>query len=226
MFKKVLFIAALSGAILTTGALTTAAQAHTLTTTVSTATQARTLTATSTTPEAQKPADSTISQATKLFDLSGLDKTHRDLVIEALEGFDYDWSQMKAGLKAKTGKTQIPINVVNIPSKWNACGLSWPNGVVEIDDQVIDPVWFKQVVQHEVGHMVDFFHLGPAKLHGKIAKVYGDSWAVMNHNFNTGFIQVMSNTSAFDPAYPLTEAQQQELRRLLGGTQILPFKMV
>ncbi len=196
MFKRVLFLAALSGAIISSGAFTSGALA----------------------------ASPTASDATKIFDLSGLDDTHRDLVLDALDEFDYDWTQMKPALKAKTGRTRIPIKVVNIAAKWNACGLAWPNGVIQIDDQVTDPIWFQQVVMHEVGHMVDFFHLRPAKLHGRIAKVYGASWGTMGHNFNNGFIQVFSTYPADDPSYPLTATDLLTLRTLLGGTNALPAK--
>ena len=196
MFKKVLFLAALSGALIGTGAITTSASA----------------------------AIVGASNPTEIFDISSLDAAHQALVLDALDEFDYDWSQMAPALKKKTGKTHIPIRIVNIAARWNACGLSWPNGVLEIDDQVLDPIWFQQVVQHEVGHMVDFFHLRPARLHGKIAKIYGAPWKVMGHNFNNGFIQVFSTIPAEDASYPMTEAQLLQLRTLLGGNSQLPDK--
>lgn len=201
MFRKALLLAALSGAIIGSGALTaTSASASTL--------------------------NSTIDKAAKIFNISNMDEAHQDLFIEALEGFDYDWSQMKPALKAQTGKTQIKVEVIDIAAKWGACGLSWPNGILQIDDQVVDPTWFKQVVQHEVGHMVDFFHLRPAKLHGKIAKIYGASWGVMGHNFNNGFIEVFSTTGAADSSYPLTAGELETLRVLLGGNADLPTKAI
>src|SRR5688572_3787582 len=178
MLKKVLFIAALNGAILTTGALTTTAQAHTL--------------ATIAPVEAVPAAAPAAAKAPGIFDLSSLDDTQRGLVIDALSASDYDWTQMKAALKAKTGKTRIPIKVVDIAARWNACGLAWPNGLIQIDDQVIDPTWFQQVVLHEVGHMIDFFHLTPAKLHGKIAKVYGAPWTEIGHDFVNVTLQLFS----------------------------------
>ena len=204
MFKKALFLAALSGAIISTGALTTAAQAHTLNTTVSTTTEAA-------------PVEAPAAVAPKIFNLSSLDDTQRDLVTAALAAFDYNWAQMKPALKAKTGKTSIPIKVVDIAAKWNACGLSWPNGLIEIDDQVTDATWFQQVVVHEIGHMIDFFHLTPAKLHGKIAKIYGAPWSEIGHDFVNVVLEVASSNVDGAQATALTEAKELELRALLGG---------
>ena len=176
MFKKIVLLAVLSGVISVSGAITTGAQAA-------------------------APS----SDPTTIFNLSRLNDTYRALAIDALDGFDYDWTQMKAALKAKTGRNRIPIKIVDIDARWNACGLSWPHGVIHVDDQVIAPVWFQQVVQHEVGHMVDFFHLRPENLHDQIAEIYDAPWSVMNHNFNTGFIQVFSDTLAVDATYPMTD---------------------
>ena len=195
MLKKVLFLAAVSGAIISAGAFTAPASAAIATT-----------------------------DATKIFDLSGLDEAHRALVIDALDEFDYDWSLMKPALKAKTGKTHIPIRIVDIPGKWNAVGLSWQNGVIQIDDQATDPVWFQFVVSHEVGHMVDYFHLQPAKLRGKVAKIYGAPWKEMWHNFNDGFMQVFSTYTAEDATYLLSDTDELALRVLLGGSNTLPTK--
>ena len=182
MFKKVLFIAALSGAIISSGALTTA--------------------------HAATPSN----DPTTIFNLSSLDETQEALVLEALAGLDYDWSQMKAALKKKTGKTHIPIKVVDIAAKWNACGLAWPNGLIQIDDQVIDPTWFKGVVLHEIGHMIDYFHLGPEKLRGKIAKVYGAPWSQIGHDFVNVALLLFSD----DEIGTLTETQKLALRSLLS----------
>ena len=108
----------------------------------------------------------------------------------------------------------------------NAVGLSWPGGTVVIDDQVHDHVWFQQIVMHEVGHMVDFFHLSPADLHDEVAEIYGTPWAVMGHNFNNGFIQAFSSYVAYDASYPLTDPSWLELRMLLGGSSEIPEKLI
>ena len=161
----------------------------------------------------------------RIFDLSSLDDAHRALVKDVLAGFDYDWSQLRPELRATTGRTQIPIRVRDI-SSWNAVGLTWPGGTIVIDDQVLDDQWFQAIVMHEIGHVVDFFHLVPAGLHEEVSAIYGDPWGVMGHNFNNGFIQVFSVHRGFDPSYPMTSGELLELRALLGGVGAIPTKTV
>jgi hypothetical protein len=165
------------------------------------------------------------TQKPGIFDLSSLDDAHRNLVKDALGAFDYDWSRLRPALRSTTGKMQIPIRIRDI-SSWNAVGLSWPGGTIVIDDQVRDDLWFQQIVMHEVGHMVDFFHLSPAGLHDEVAEIYGAPWGVMGHNFNNGFIQVFSTYEAFDASYPMTQSSLVELRELLGGSDKIPEKVV
>ena len=194
MFKKILFLAALSGAIIGSGAITTGAHAATTTPT-----------------------------APSIFDLSALDDTHRDLVADAINDFDYDWAQLAPALLKKTGKTQITIKVKDL-SAWNAAGLAWPSGRIHIGSHVTEERFFQQVLKHELGHIVDFFHLGPHGLRTKVARIYGAPWSVMGHNFNNGFVEVFSTTSGFDPTYPLGDDKLMELRDLLGGSDELPIK--
>ena len=176
-------------------------------------------------PPAMATTSDTTRDPARIFDLSGLDDAHRDLVKESLSGFDYDWTQLRSALRTKTGKSRIPIRVRDI-SSWNAVGLSWPGGSIVIDDQVLDDVWFQNIVMHEIGHMVDFFHLAPAKLHDEVSAIYGAPWEVMGHNFNNGFIQVFSSFGGFDASYPMTHSSLLELRALLGGAGEMPIKTV
>ena len=157
-----------------------------------------------------------------VFDVSKLDTHHQELVAETLSEFDYDWDQLRPGLRA-IGRKRITIEIKDI-TKWRAVGLSWPGGKLQIDDVVTDDTWFQDILRHEVGHMVDFFHLAPKRLHDEVSALYGAPWDVMGHNFNNGFVEVFSSTPASDPAYPMTTTELQELRLLLGGTQELPVK--
>ena len=79
-------------------------------------------------------------------------------------------------------------------------------------------------MKHELGHIVDFFHLAPKGLRTKVARIYGVPWSVMGHNFNNGFVEVFSTTPGFDPTYPLADAELMELRALLGGSGEMPTK--
>ena len=164
----------------------------------------------------------------KVFDLSALDEVHRELVIDALDEFDYDWTQLKPALNRNPRRTHIKIRIVDIAPRWNAVGLSWPNGVMDIDDQVTDDAWFQDVVIHELGHMVDYFHLRPAKLRGKVADLYGAPWTEIWHDFNDGFIQAFSTYGSehhlFDDE--LSADDESALRSLLGGEGAVPVKTI
>ena len=195
MFKKILFLAALSGAIIGSGALTTGALA-------------------ATTPAASPST----------FNLSSLDDAHRDLVLDALDEFDYDWALMKPALKKKTGKTRISVTIIDIDAKWGALGLAWQDGRIHIDDSVTDPAFFQEVVLHEIAHMVDYFHLQPAKLRGQVAEIYGAPWSEIWHDFNKGFVQVFSSYTAEDTTHLSAVEDELALRALLGGLGSIPQK--
>ena len=162
--------------------------------------------------------------APSIFDLSSLDDTHRDLAIDAIDDFDYDWAQLAPALLKKTGKIQITIKIKDT-SKWNAAGLSWPNGRIQIGSHVFEELWFQQILKHELGHVVDFFHLAPQGLRTKIARIYDAPWSVMGHNFNNGFVEVFSTTSGFDPSYPMSDDELMEIHTLLGGSGEMPTKV-
>jgi hypothetical protein len=158
-----------------------------------------------------------------IFDISALDDEHQALIEEALACDDFDWSKLKTVLKKKTGRSAIKIRVRDI-SNWGAVGLSWQTGLLEIDDQVLDPHWFQQVFMHEVGHMVDFYYLMPNRLHGPIAKIYGAPWKTMGHDFNGGFTNAFSCVDAGDANGYLDATKIQTLRTLLGGVGAVPVK--
>ena len=167
---------------------------------------------------------STTEKLHPIFDVSKLDAQHQELVAETLGDFDYDWNQLRPGLR-EIGKKRITIEIKDITTKWQAVGLSWPGGKLQIDDVVTDDSWFQGILRHEVGHMVDFFHLGPKQLHDEVSDIYGAPWSEMGHNFNNGFVEVFSSIPATDSSYPMTAAELQELRLLLGGTPKLPIKV-
>jgi len=172
-------------------------------------------------------AASASTQPTKIvdgiFDISALDEAHQLLVEEVLACDDFDWSKLKSTLKRKTGRTAIKVRVADI-SKWGAVGLSWSTGLLEIDDQVLDPHWFQQVFMHEVGHMVDFYYLMPNKLHGPVSKIYGASWKTMGHDFNGGFTSAFSCVDGGDGNGYLDDTKVQAIRTLLGGAGLVPAK--
>ena len=172
--------------------------------------------AAATTPSAPKSVEG-------IFDISRLDEAHQLLVEEALACDDFDWSKLKKTLKAKTGRQSIRVAVRDI-SKWGAVGLSWQQGILEIDDQVLDPRWFQQVFMHEVGHMVDFYYLQPRKLHDEVSKIYGAPWSTMGHDFNGGFTNAFSCFNAGDANGYLDDSKVDAIRTLLGGTGAAPAK--
>lgn len=173
------------------------------------------------------PASAAPSAPTKIvdgiFDITSLDAEHQALVEEVLACDDFNWSMLKETLKKKTGRTAIKVRVSDI-SKWGAVGLSWRTGLLEIDDQVLDPRWFQQVFMHEIGHMVDFYYLMPNKLHGKVSKIYGAPWSTMGHDFNGGFTNAFSCVDGGDGNGRLDDTKVLEIRALLGGDALVPAK--
>ena len=195
MFKKALFIAALSGAIISSGALTATAEAQ---------------------PE--------IRSSSSMFNLSALDPTQKELAQAVITEFDFDWTLLRPALRQDTGNRTIRVRVREI-ERWKALGLTWPSGLIEMDDDVTDPYWFQRVFRHELGHAVDFFLLGPTGARGKVAKLYGESWKEMWHDFNDGFTQAASTFPVEDAGHHLTEEALLELRNLLGLSGPVPLKV-
>ena len=192
---KILFVAALSGAILSTGALSSSATA------------------------------ATQSAPAPFFNLSTLDQSQRALVQEVLDEFDFNWTSLRHQLRLNTGRRSIPVRVQDV-SDWHALALSWPSGLIQMDDDVVDPELFKDVFRHELGHIVDFYLLEPEHLHREVARIYGAPWKVMWHDFNDGFIQVASSHSVGDATYALSDEDLLELRVLLGLKGPLPTKVI
>ena len=171
------------------------------------------------------PAASSISSVQKVFDLRGLPADKRDIVRQTLQSHDFDWNLLLPALRSGDHRKRIPITVTDA-SEWDAVGLAWPApvGKVEVDDDVLDPLWFRDVVLHEVGHMVDFFYLEPYGLRGNVAEIYGVPWDDMGHSFNAAFTQAFSTTVAVDGLYPLSDSQILELRSVLGASGAAPAK--
>ena len=174
-------------------------------------------------PAAAAPTSPAPKIVEGIFDISRLDEAHQLLVEEALACDDFDWSKLKKSLKAKTGRTAIKVTVRDI-SKWGAVGLSWETGLLDIDDQVLDPHWFQQVFMHEVGHMVDFYYLQPRRLHDEVSRIYGAPWKTMGHDFNGGFTNAFSCFDAGDANGYLDDTKVLAIRTLLGGHAFVPAK--
>ena len=196
MFKRLFFAVLMVVTSISTGFLATAAQASTT------------------------PAPKVVRG---IFDISRLDADDQLLVEEALACDDFDYAQMKPALKKFTGRSTIRVEVKDI-GKYNAVGASWMSGALQIDDDVLDAHWFQQIFMHEVGHHVNYYFLGPQKLRGKIAKLYGAPWSTMGHDFNGGFTSAFSCFDAGDVNGYLDETEVQTLRTLMGGEGLVPVK--
>lgn len=161
----------------------------------------------------------------RVFDLRGLSADKRDIAKETLLAHDFDWGLLLPALKSGDRRKRIPISVTDA-SEWGAVGLAWPApvGKIEVDDDILDPHWFRDVVLHEVGHMVDFYYLEPNGLRDDVAEIYGKPWDEVGHSFNAAFTQAFSTYAAVDSAYPLGEQQILELRELLGFSGVPPLK--
>ena len=174
---------------------------------------------------AATPAQSSAADVQQVFDLRGLPANQRDITKQALVSHDFDWTLLLPALKAGNHRKRIPITVTDA-SEWGAVGLAWPApvGKVEVDDDILDPAWFRDVVLHEVGHMVDFYYLEPNGLRDQVAEIYGAPWDEMGHSFNAAFTQAFSAYAAEDSAYPLDDDQILELRDLMGFSGESPSK--
>lgn len=175
---------------------------------------------------AGRPGGSPANDVDRVFDLRFLRAGERDVARFALGCHDFDWTLLRPAMTIDDPRKRIPISVTDA-SEWGAVGLAWPApvGKIEIDDDVLDEIWFRDVVLHEVGHMVDFYFLDPQGLRDEVAEIYGAPWDEVGHSFNAAFTQAFSCFQAVDSAYPLDEAQIAELRALLGGIGPVPEKM-
>jgi hypothetical protein len=174
---------------------------------------------------ASSPAVATNAAIQKVFDLRGLSADKRDIAKHALASHDFDWTLLLPALRANDHRKRIPITVTDA-SEWGAVGLAWPApvGKVEVDDDVLDPLWFRDVVLHEVGHMVDFYYLEPYGLRDDVAEIYGAPWDEMGHSFNNAFTQAFSSYTVVDSTFPLGDTQIDELRALMGFEGSAPAK--
>ena len=161
----------------------------------------------------------------RVFDLRGLSADKRDIAKETLLAHDFDWNLLLPALKSSDKRKRIPISVTDA-SEWGAVGLAWPApvGKIEVDDDILDPQWFRDIVLHEVGHMVDFYYLEPNGLRDDVAELYGKPWDEVGHSFNAAFTQAFSTYAAVDSAYPLGAQQILELRELMGFSGPPPLK--
>lgn len=175
---------------------------------------------------ASRPSGSPANVVNRVFDLRFLPAGERDVTRSALDCHDFDWTLMLPAMKLDSPRKRIPISVTDA-SEWGAVGLAWPApvGKIEIDDDVLDETWFRDVVLHEVGHMVDFYLLDPQGLRDEVADIYGAPWDEVGHSFSAAFTQAFSCFEAVDSAYPWDDAQVAELRALLGGVGPVPEKM-
>jgi hypothetical protein len=166
-----------------------------------------------------------VSAIDQVFDLRGLPADKRDITKAAIENHDFDWTKLLPRLRKDGARKRITITVTDT-SSWGAVGLAWPApiGKIEIDDDVRNPFWFRDVVLHELGHMVDFYYLDPNGLQKDVAAIYGRSWEVAGHPFNAAFTQAFSTYRAVDGDLPLADDKVVELRALLGGQGGLPKK--
>ena len=161
----------------------------------------------------------------QVFDLSSLSKTHRKLVRRTLAEFDFDWTQLSLPEPTEPER-RIVIEVADI-SSWNAVGLAWPApvGKIQIDDQITDKSWFRDIVLHELGHMVDFFYLEPLGLHDDLTSLLGAaSWTELEHPFIPMFIRAFSSFDVNGEELALSRSQAAEVRTLLGGAGAPPTK--
>lgn len=170
-----------------------------------------------TSPAAAAPSSSSF------FDLSLLDEDQQQIAASVIDEFDFEWSRMRRALRRETGRAQIRVRVRNL-ERWKALGLTWHSGLIELDDGLSDPVLFKRVFRHEIGHVVDFYLLAPNGLRRDVAALYGAPWKEIWHDFNDGFIQATS-TFPLASGDSLTEEQVLQLRKLLGLDATLPQKL-
>lgn len=176
-------------------------------------------------PSAQAATAAAPKDPTRIFDLSALDEAQRGLAQDVLDEFDFDWMQLRPALRWESGRRTIRVHIQDT-SDWHALGLTWRSrGAIELDDGLVDPVWFQRVFRHELGHLVDFYFLTPKRLHDEVAALYGAPWKDMWHDFNDGFIQAASTFVAGSPAYPLSAQDLLEVRSLLGLDGTLPTKV-
>ena len=175
---------------------------------------------------ASRPGGSPVNEVNRVFDLRFLRAGERDVTRFALGCHDFDWTLLLPAMTMGNPRKRIPISVIDA-SEWGAVGLAWPApvGKIEIDDDVRDATWFRDVVLHEVGHVVDFYYLDPQGLRDEVAEIYGALWDEVGHSFNAAFTQAFSCFQAVDSAHPLDDTRVAELRALLGGAGPVPEKM-
>jgi hypothetical protein len=148
----------------------------------------------------------------QVFDLRGLPADKRDITKAAIENHDFDWTKLLPRLRKDGARKRITITVTDT-SAWGAVGLAWPApiGKIEIDDDdVKNPSWFRDVVLHELGHMVDFYYLDPNGLQKDVAALYGRPWEEAGHPFNAAFTQAFSIYQAQDKELPLAASSHHD----------------
>lgn len=172
------------------------------------------------------PVAGPTSSLKRVFDLRSLRGGGRDVANAALACHDFDWSLLRPALNTDNPRKRITVSVTDA-SEWGAVGLAWPApvGKIEVDDDVLDAVWFRDVVLHEVGHLVDFYYLEPEGLRDEIAEILGAPWDESGHSFNAAFTQAFSCYSAVDSVRPLDEAQILALRAVMGSPGPIPTKV-
>lgn len=129
-------------------------------------------------------------------------------------GFDFRWCVPQ--MRREAGTEHVPIEFRDLSCMgrdaedncigWAAC--TWPDdtGIWMGDDKQGVELDFKRVLQHELGHVVDFFYLNARRRAAILAayrEVYPEArWHDVAHPFCTGFQHAFcTDTSAGEPVY-------------------------
>lgn len=131
-----------------------------------------------------------------------LDDPQKQIAQDVLREHSFDWSQLA---------TRVKVQVAEIGA-YQAIGLTWPDGRIQIDDDYLDR--FDEIFRHELGHVVDFFYLTPYK-RAKIEGWVGHEWREISEDWPDLFTAAFTTEQVEATHFEITPELIRKTRRLV-----------
>ena len=160
-----------------------------------------------------------------VFDLRTLTGWQRSVTKETLRSFDFDWRLLIPHLVAGAPSSRIEIRTGDLAA-WKAVGLAWPPPVnrIVVEASITDRSWFRAILMHELGHVVDHHLVAAEGLTDELEAIFDRTWDELSHPFVNIFSQAFSSFEVVDTVVGVTDEQVLEVRALLGGSGPSPAK--